>query len=136
MNEQPGLPGPPGPHAPRSQTSLKEYAMAAPHLLKLLGRLLRDPRVPARSKAVFVFTIGYLVSPIDALPDFLPGGVGRVDDIVLIAFALDQILNRIEPDIVREHWDGNEDVLELVQHILEIGASLLPRWAKRLMPKQ
>jgi uncharacterized membrane protein YkvA (DUF1232 family) len=64
---------------PKLQTGLKEYALFAPRLGRLLWRLMRDPRVPARSKALLFMIAGYLASPIDVLPDMIPG-LGQVDD--------------------------------------------------------
>ena len=112
------------------QTSLKEYALVLPRLVKLVWRLARDPRVPARSKAALVVLGEYLASPYDLIPDFIPG-LGQLDDIVVIAFALDQMLNRVAPEIVREHWDGEGDVLELVQEILDISTGFMPGWLKK-----
>lgn len=112
------------------QTSLKEYALLLPRLLKLVWSLARDPRVPARSKAVLVVLAAYLASPVDLIPDFLPG-IGQLDDIAVIAFALDQMVNRVDADIVREHWDGDKDILELVQEILDISTGFLPGWLKK-----
>jgi uncharacterized membrane protein YkvA (DUF1232 family) len=119
-------------HAAR-QTSLKEYALLAPRLIKLLVRLMRDPRVQPRSKALILVTVGYLVSPIDVIPDMVPG-VGQLDDIIIVAFALDHLLNRIPEELVQEHWDGDEDILEVVRHVVEIGAGLVPSWIKRFLP--
>ncbi|MDQ3986299.1 MAG: YkvA family protein [Actinomycetota bacterium] len=119
-----------GPHPPH-QTQLKEYALFAPRLGKLLWRLVRDPRVPARSKATLFMVAGYLASPVDIVPDFIPG-LGQADDLVLIAFALDQILNRVPEELLREHWDGDEDVLSIVRQILDISTAFVPRWLKRL----
>jgi uncharacterized membrane protein YkvA (DUF1232 family) len=113
-----------------TQTRLSEYALLLPRLAKLVWRLTRDPRVPPRSKAFLLLVGGYLVSPIDILPDFVPG-IGKVDDLVLVAFALDQLLNRIPAHIVREHWDGDEDVLEVVRQILDIGTSFVPGWLRK-----
>jgi uncharacterized membrane protein YkvA (DUF1232 family) len=115
------------------QTRLKEYALIAPRLLKLLGRLMRDPRVPARSKAILLCTVGYVLSPIDIIPDAMPR-FGRADDIVLTAFALDHILKRVPDHILHEHWDGDGDVLEVIRNIIEIGAGLVPRWIRKLIP--
>lgn len=111
------------------QTSLREYALLAPRLIKLIWRLARDPRVPARSKATLFLLGGYLVSPVDLIPDVLPG-IGQLDDLVLVAFALDQILNRVPEEIVKEHWDGDEDILEIVRSILDISTSFVPGWLK------
>ena len=120
------IPEPPRP----PQTGLKEYALLLPRLIRLVYNLARDPRVPARSKAILVVLGGYLASPVDLIPDFLPG-IGQLDDIAVIAFALDQMLNRVDAEIVREHWDGDRDVLELVQEILDISTGFLPGWLKK-----
>jgi uncharacterized membrane protein YkvA (DUF1232 family) len=112
------------------RTRLKEYALFAPRLVKLVFRLVRDKRVPARPKAILVILSAYLASPIDLIPDFIPG-LGYVDDLVLAAFALDQILNRVPDHVVREHWDGDEDVLQIVREILDIAAGIVPDWLRK-----
>lgn len=111
-------------------TRLAEYALFAPRLAVLLFRLMRDRRVPPRPKAILVLLAAYLASPVDLIPDFLPG-IGHVDDLVLAAFALDQILNRIPDQYVREHWDGDEDVLQVVREILDISTAVMPDWLKK-----
>lgn len=115
------------------QTRLKEYALIVPRLVKLIVRLMRDPRVPPRSKAVLVLVVGYLASPIDVIPDMIPG-VGQLDDLVIAVFALDYMINKVPVEILKEHWDGDEDVLELIREIAEIAGSLVPRWLTRLLP--
>lgn len=112
------------------QTRLKEYALLVPRLLKLLWRLARDPRVPARSKASLFVLMGYIVSPVDLIPDFIPG-VGQMDELVIAAFALDQMLNRVPAEVVREHWDGDKDILELVQEVLDITTAFVPASLKK-----
>lgn len=114
------------------QTRLKEYALFAPRLARLVWRLIRDPRVPARSKATLLVLAGYIASPIDIIPDFITG-LGQLDDLVIAAVALDQILNRVPDEIVRQHWDGDEDVLEIVRDIVDIATAFVPRRLKRLL---
>lgn len=110
-------------------TELKEYVLLLPRLVKLLYRLTRDPRVPARSKATLFILGGYLASPIDIIPDFIPG-IGQLDDIAIVAFVLDQMLNRIPEEIVREHWEGDEDILQVVKEILDISTAFVPGWLR------
>jgi uncharacterized membrane protein YkvA (DUF1232 family) len=43
----------------------------------------RDPRVPWYAKALAALIVGYALSPIDLIPDFIPV-VGYLDDLVLI----------------------------------------------------
>ncbi|MGH2752058.1 MAG: YkvA family protein [Actinomycetota bacterium] len=104
---------------------LREYALFAPRLVRLVYRLMKDPRVPARTKAMLVVVAGYIVSPIDVIPDFIPG-VGRFDDLLVAAFALDQILNRVPEHVVIDHWDGDEDVLRIIKEILDISTGFMP----------
>jgi uncharacterized membrane protein YkvA (DUF1232 family) len=111
-------------------TRLAEYVLFGPRLVVLVFRLMRDRRVPARPKAVLVLLAAYLASPVDLIPDFLPG-IGHVDDLILAAFALDQILNRIPDQYVREHWDGDDDVLQVVREILDISTAVVPDWLKK-----
>lgn len=112
-----------------AQTDIKEYLMLVPHLVKLLWRLARDPRVPARTKATLFLLGGYIASPIDLIPDALPG-IGQLDDIAVIAFVLDQMLNRVPEEVVREHWDGDQDILEVVKEILDISTAFVPGWLR------
>jgi hypothetical protein len=32
---------------------------------------------------------------------------------------------------VREHWDGDEDVLQVVREILDISTAVMPDWLKK-----
>lgn len=120
--------------APADQTDLRQYLLLAPRLVKLVWKLARDPRVPARSKATLVLLGAYLVSPVEVIPDFIPG-IGQLDDIVLVAFVLDQMLNRVPEEVVREHWDGDEDLLHIVREVLDIATAFVPGWLKARFSK-
>jgi uncharacterized membrane protein YkvA (DUF1232 family) len=130
MTDDGTLARPGSPETKPDPTSLKEYVLLLPRLARLLWRLSRDPRVPARAKATLFILAGYLLSPVDVVPDFIPG-IGQLDDLVVIAFALDQMLNRVPDDVVRDHWDGDEDVLEVVRQVLDISTAYVPGWLKK-----
>ena len=49
-------------------------------------RTMKDPDLPYAQKALIVGSIAYLLLPIDAIPDFLPGGFA--DDLSLMLGAL------------------------------------------------
>lgn len=110
---------------PELQSKLKSFALIAPRLGKLLYRLVRDPRVPRKSKAVFLFVSGYLVSPLNFIPNFIPV-VGEVEDAILAAVALDAMLNQVPEEIVREHWEGDENVIETIREVVSMGSAFLP----------
>lgn len=130
MSHQPGTDIEPTTPSRPGQTELKEYMLLVPRLVQLLWRLTRDPRVPARSKATLFLLAGYLALPFDIIPDFIPVA-GQVDDLMVIAFALDQMVNRVPPEVVREHWDGDGDILEIVKEILDISTAFIPARLKK-----
>jgi len=55
---------------------------------RLAIRLFREPRVPALLKALPVLSGLYVVSPIDLVPDILPG-LGQLDDLGVILATLE-----------------------------------------------
>ncbi len=70
--------------------------------LRLVWRLLQDPRVPIFPKLIIPAAILYVLSPIDLLPDFILG-LGQVDDIAIILFSTRFFVELCPPDIVEEH---------------------------------
>ncbi len=109
----------------KAKQVLLELALFLPHFALLLKRLLADPRVPKRSKLVLGGTFLYLVSPIDVIPDFVPG-LGQLDDIVVALLALHSVLNRVDEEVVIEHWDGRRDVILAIRQGVAAAAALLP----------
>lgn len=110
----------------------REAVMAVPNLAKLLGRLMKDPRVSRRSKVLAVSTLAYVVSPIDLLPDVIPV-VGQVDDIILLVFALNHLVRTSGEHVIQEHWDGDRDVLEVIRMLGEMVSSTVPKRLRRAL---
>ena len=52
-----------------------------------LWSFIKDPNAPWAGKAIAIGALLYLVSPIDAVPDFIPV-VGLADDVGVIALAV------------------------------------------------
>jgi uncharacterized membrane protein YkvA (DUF1232 family) len=84
-----------------------------PDCMVLVGRLVRDRRIPRRRRVILVGVLGYLALPIDLVPDFLPG-IGQLDDAVLLGVALRLVVRGGGYQIVREAWPGPEASLTLV----------------------
>jgi hypothetical protein len=55
-----------------------------------------------------------------------------VDDIALAAFVLNSVVNTTDQEIVREHWAGDGNVLELIQQIIKKADEMVGKglWAK------
>jgi uncharacterized membrane protein YkvA (DUF1232 family) len=69
--------------------------------------------VPRSSKVLLLFGAFWLVSPIDLIPEFLPG-VGALDDAVVAALVLRHVVKRAGPDIVGDHWRGDPRTIGLL----------------------
>lgn len=117
------------------QEVLKEALLLMPNVGKLLYRLLRDSRVP-RGRRLSMAAVGaYLASPIDLIPDFVPV-LGGVDDLLVLAFAVDYLLKASPDEVIAEHWDGSEDGLDLIRGIAGWGGEMLPDRLQRLVGRK
>jgi uncharacterized membrane protein YkvA (DUF1232 family) len=94
-------------------TIARELATILPNLVRLFRGLLGDPRVSRSSKALLVVAAVWLASPIDLIPEFLPG-IGGLDDAVVAALALRHLVRRAGADVVREHWRGDPRTIAVV----------------------
>ena len=63
--------------------------------------VLQKPDVPAGTKAVIMGALGYLIAPLDFLPDLLPV-LGYTDDMVAITFALIKVQGYIDEEVERK----------------------------------
>jgi len=116
----------------RSRVELaREVVMVLPAILDLLRRLLTDPAVPRSRKILVGVALAYLVSPIDLIPDFIPV-LGRFDDVVLAAFAVDRLFKSVPPEVRERYWIGSADTLELITGIAAWGAEMVPPLVRRL----
>lgn len=109
-----------------------DYLMFAPDLFHLIWKLSLDPEVPAAEKAKLIGAVAYFVSPLDFVPEGLLGPVGYADDVALAAYVLNGLVNKAGPDIVRRHWAGDGDVLEVIGAILNVADRMVGSgvWSK------
>lgn len=67
----------------------------------------RDPRTPVVAKGVIVLLVAYAVSPIDPIPDFLPG-IGYLDELVVLPLGV-LLARRLVPDEVMAECRSRAD---------------------------
>ena len=61
----------------------------------------RHPRTPWYAKALAVLIVGYALSPIDLIPDFIPV-LGYLDDLILVPAGISLLIKIIPADILEE----------------------------------
>ena len=114
------------------KTAIVDAATAIPATGKLLYRLVRDERVEQRRRMAVVAALAYAILPFDFIPDRLPL-IGKVDDVLLGAAAIQALFEAAGPEILEEHWDASPRALEALMNGLDVASGLIPRPLKRLV---
>ena len=94
--------------------------------VQTLGKLMRDPAAHWQSKAVALASLVYVVSPLDAIPDVIPG-LGLTDDVAVVVAVVSYLgsaLNRYAQTELKEQLEDHSD-REIKKHLLKNRISLL-----------
>ena len=114
------------------KSRMHSFLMFLPNMVLLLGRLLKDNRVPIAEKALFAAAIVYVISPLDFIPDVFPF-IGQVDDLYVVALVLLRLVNRTDESVVRQHWSGGGDIVALSDSIAGLAPKFLPKRIARVL---
>ncbi len=98
---------------------LREALRVLPDVVRLLRRLSADPELPRSVRVRLALLLGYLVLPIDLIPDFIPV-LGYVDDAVVVALALRLVTRAAGADALARHWPGTPRGLDVVRQLAGI----------------
>ena len=118
---------------PGARPGVMDLLLFLPDLVVFLLRLSRDSRVPIGAKAVALAGVGYALSPIDLLPELFFGPIGFLDDVVVVAAAVSRVINHVHPDLVKTHWPGHGDVLDVVRRVTSWCESVVGKTVTRLL---
>ena len=61
----------------------------------------RHPRTPLYAKLFILCVVGYALSPIDLIPDFIPV-LGYLDDLLIVPLGVGLALRMLPPDVLEE----------------------------------
>jgi uncharacterized membrane protein YkvA (DUF1232 family) len=112
----------------------REAAGFLPDVVLLFKDVAKDPRVPRGTKVKVAAALAYLVSPIDLVPDFIPG-LGHLDDLAIVALAAHELLEGAGEQVVRDHWRGTGQGLDVLLKL--VAADFRPRnLVRRLVTEQ
>lgn len=109
---------------PTKYSKLLEYAMLIPDIISLLYRLIKDNRVKIKTKGVIIGMIAYIVSPINIAIDFIPF-IGSIDNVAIIFFGLNLIINEVPEEIIMENWQGKENIIIIVKEAVNYISGLV-----------
>jgi uncharacterized membrane protein YkvA (DUF1232 family) len=92
--------------ADRQEAALLPIRAQLGDLIRLPGRLRRvaaDPRTPRRARWLLAGLALYVASPIDPIPDFLPG-IGFLDEAVVVPLVLARVRRMIPAEVWTTHF--------------------------------
>ncbi len=95
----------------------RDVLRLVPDVLRLTKRLAGDRSLPTGVRVRMVLLVGYLASPIDLIPDFVPV-LGYLDDVVVIALVLRSVIRRAGPEAIARHWPGTPGGLALLGRLV------------------
>ena len=67
----------------------------------ILYYAVSSKQFPAKEKMWIIGALGYLILPIDLIPDFIPG-IGYVDDLVALIFVLKKVYDQVTPEVLEK----------------------------------
>lgn len=103
---------------PERFKSVEDYILLVPDILALIVRLMKDSRINKKTKIAVAASIGYIVVPKDIILDRIPI-VGSIDDMAVVLFALNKLINDVPLEVILENWSGNEKNIIVLKNALE-----------------
>jgi uncharacterized membrane protein YkvA (DUF1232 family) len=110
----------------QAKSKLLDFINLIPAFVKLMYQLVKDPRVSLSDKAILGAAIAYVFSPVDLIPDMIPF-LGQIDDAYIVAIALQRLINSAGPEVLKEYWEGNVEVFNTLQNMIEATLFFLPQ---------
>lgn len=104
------------------QVTLRSVLRLLPDVVRLLRRLAADPSLPRGVRLRLFLLVGYLLLPLDLIPDFIPV-IGYADDAIVVALALRSIVRVAGVEALERHWPGTPEGLRLVQRLAGVPAT-------------
>ena len=84
----------------------------------ILYYTLQSDKVSKTDKAFIIGALGYMISPIDVIPDAIPIA-GLTDDLAVLLYVLKKVWNGIDPEIVQQakerlsRWFDEDEIAEI-----------------------
>ena len=98
------------------------------HILKretfTLWLACRHPLVPWYAKALALVVVGYALSPIDLIPDFIPV-LGVLDDLVLIPLGFMLVIRLIPAEVLAECRQRSEEIVGRATRAGKVAAAVI-----------
>lgn len=89
--------------------NIKEKSKQIKNNISAVYIALKDERTPLYAKIVAGLTVGYALSPIDIIPDFIPI-LGYLDDVIILPFLILLSMKLIPKNIMEESKEKAKNI--------------------------
>ena len=117
-----------------SKFSQKEFAEKIARIAKRAGAklvysalilyyTLQSDKVSKADKAIIIGALGYMISPLDVIPDAIPIA-GLTDDLAVLLYVLKKVWTGIDPEILEKakeklsKWFDDDEITE-IEHLFD-----------------
>ncbi len=109
-----------------------DFILLTPDFFYLLCKLAVENHIPVKKRLKLASAIAYFMSPFDFLPEEIIGPAGYLDDVAVAAYVLNKLANDVDPQIIQDNWNGEQDVLSAIRRIIENAEEMLGKslWEK------
>lgn len=101
--------------------NLKRYAKILKKEVYALYFAAKDPRTPWYAKVVVAVVVGYVFSPIDLIPDFIPV-LGYLDDLILVPMGIALAIKLIPPAVLADSRTRAHTLIEQGKPVNRVAA--------------
>jgi uncharacterized membrane protein YkvA (DUF1232 family) len=102
-----------------------------PKFFELLSNILNDKFVDWHTKVMISAALGYFVLEADVIPD--TEASGYVDDLYIVTYVLNEIKNNQSPEIIIRNWNGEEDIICLIDEIFTAASNIVGPLSKQIL---
>ena len=97
--------------------SVRELVRVIPDVVRLLRSIVGDHSAPLDVRIVLVGLVLWIVSPIDLIPEFIPG-LGPLDDVVVAIAAFRYTRRRMGIADLERRWGGTPEGFALLARVI------------------
>jgi uncharacterized membrane protein YkvA (DUF1232 family) len=101
------------------EVTVRSVLRLLPDVVRLVRRLATDPTLPRGVRWRLWLLLGYLLLPLDLVPDFLPV-IGYADDAIVIALVLRSVTRAAGAEALERHWPGTPEGLAAVRRLSRV----------------
>lgn len=96
---------------------VRDLLRIIPDTIRLIRGLITDRSAPLGVRIVLIGLLVWIISPVDLIPEFIPG-LGPLDDVIVAVVAMRFVRRRIGSVELRRRWPGSDDGFTVLTRVI------------------